>query len=305
MNKKYTVFLSSTYEDLREERREAIHVLLEMGCIPCCMETFPADNEEQFEFIKSVIEECDYYILIIAGRYGSSRQQDGISFTEMEYNYAVRLGIPIATFIHKNIGMLCYDKIEKDEKNRKRLDSFVENASNGRLVKYWKDKTDLARKIAVTMDSMINRHPAIGWIRNNYDNENISCFKTEEVPMVNVIINYAIHFKERNEFEKSKVFFECALILDTNNESALRELGGLYFDSGNYNEALTYWQKLLNIQESCRNYYLCAIANYCLNEYNKSYMYCKKALLFPDDGFIDLAKKFVNENRNKFIEFQK
>ena len=31
------------------------------------METFPADNDEQFEFIKSVIDECDYYVLIIAG----------------------------------------------------------------------------------------------------------------------------------------------------------------------------------------------------------------------------------------------
>lgn len=52
MNKKYTVFLSSTYDDLREERREVIHALLELGCIPCGMEAFPADDDEQFEFIK-------------------------------------------------------------------------------------------------------------------------------------------------------------------------------------------------------------------------------------------------------------
>lgn len=83
MNKKYTVFLSSTYDDLREERREVIHALLELGCIPCCMENFPSDDDEQFEFIKSVIDECDYYILILAGRYGSIGKY-GISFTEME-----------------------------------------------------------------------------------------------------------------------------------------------------------------------------------------------------------------------------
>ena len=30
MYKKYTVFLSSTYEDLREERAEVMHTLLEV-----------------------------------------------------------------------------------------------------------------------------------------------------------------------------------------------------------------------------------------------------------------------------------
>ena len=52
MNKKYTVFLSSTYDDLREERREVIHALLVLGCIPCVMEAFPADDDDQFELIK-------------------------------------------------------------------------------------------------------------------------------------------------------------------------------------------------------------------------------------------------------------
>lgn len=71
MNKRYTVFLSSTYDDLREERNAVIQALLEMDCFPCSMEYFPSDDDEQFEFIKSIIDECDYYILIIAGRYGS------------------------------------------------------------------------------------------------------------------------------------------------------------------------------------------------------------------------------------------
>lgn len=34
MNKKYTVFVSSTYEDLKEECQEVIQALLEMDCIP-------------------------------------------------------------------------------------------------------------------------------------------------------------------------------------------------------------------------------------------------------------------------------
>lgn len=45
MNKKYQVFVSSTYEDLRIERQEVMHALLELDCIPSGMELFPAADK--------------------------------------------------------------------------------------------------------------------------------------------------------------------------------------------------------------------------------------------------------------------
>ena len=36
------------------------------------MELFPAADEEQLNFIKRVIDDCDYYLLIVGGRYGST-----------------------------------------------------------------------------------------------------------------------------------------------------------------------------------------------------------------------------------------
>jgi len=38
---RYQVFVSSTYEDLREERQQATQAILEAGCFPSGMETFP------------------------------------------------------------------------------------------------------------------------------------------------------------------------------------------------------------------------------------------------------------------------
>lgn len=70
MEKRYQVFVSSTYEDLQEERREVMQALLELDCIPAGMELFPASSENQWSLIKRVIDDCDYYLLIIAGRYG-------------------------------------------------------------------------------------------------------------------------------------------------------------------------------------------------------------------------------------------
>ena len=180
MNKKYTVFLSSTYDDLREERREVIHALLEMDCIPCSMETFPADDDEQFEFIKSIIEECDYYILIIAGRYGSVGK-NGKSYTEMEYRYAKKKGIPILTFIHSDIGSLSFDKSEKNETNRKKLKSFMEYASKDKMAKFWNGKEDLAGKVSRAMISIIKRHPAIGWVRANYAIDDTTMIKMQNL----------------------------------------------------------------------------------------------------------------------------
>ena len=52
------------------------------------MELFPATDDEQFEFIKRIIDDCDYYVVIVAGKYGSMTAE-GISFTEKEFDYAV------------------------------------------------------------------------------------------------------------------------------------------------------------------------------------------------------------------------
>lgn len=101
MDKRYQVFISSTYADLREERQRVIQALMEMDCIPSGMELFPAADEEQWEFIKRVIDDCDYYLLIIGGRYGSTTPE-GISYTEKEYDYAIEKGIRVVALLHAN-----------------------------------------------------------------------------------------------------------------------------------------------------------------------------------------------------------
>src|SRR5580704_15967857 len=69
--KRYQVFVSSKYADLKEERSKVIQTIMELDCIPAGMEIFPAIDDEQFNFIKKIIDDCDYYILIIGGRYGT------------------------------------------------------------------------------------------------------------------------------------------------------------------------------------------------------------------------------------------
>jgi len=101
MDKRYQVFVSSTYDDLREERQEVIFALLELDCIPSGMELFPAADEDQWTVIKEVIDDCDYYVVIIGGRYGSLHSS-GKSFTQMEYEYAVSKQHPATGWVRAN-----------------------------------------------------------------------------------------------------------------------------------------------------------------------------------------------------------
>ena len=98
LERKYQVFISSTYSDLVEERRKVLDVLLMADCIPAGMEAFVATDIEQFEVIKKVIDLCDYYVLIIGKRYGSIHPETGISYTEMEYDYAISKDVPVLVF---------------------------------------------------------------------------------------------------------------------------------------------------------------------------------------------------------------
>src|SRR5437867_7357757 len=99
MDKRYQGFVSSTYADLKDEQSRVIQTVIELDCIPAGMELFPAADEEQFEFIKRVIDDCDYYLLIIGGRYGSTTA-DGVSYTEQEYDYAIERGLKVIALIH-------------------------------------------------------------------------------------------------------------------------------------------------------------------------------------------------------------
>jgi hypothetical protein len=164
MNKRYQVFVSSTYADLQEERRKVIQTLMEMDCIPSGMELFPAADEEQFEFIKKVIDDCDYYLLIIGGRYGSTTAE-GISYTEKEFDYAIEKGMQVLVFIHGKPDEIPAGKSEMNPEARGRLNSFREKASKNRLVRFWEKAEDLPGMVALSLSKTMKSHPAVGWIR--------------------------------------------------------------------------------------------------------------------------------------------
>ncbi|HEX8773705.1 MAG TPA: DUF4062 domain-containing protein [Pyrinomonadaceae bacterium] len=163
MDKRYQVFVSSTYVDLQEERQEVIQALLELDCIPAGMELFPAADDDQWTLIKKVIDDCDYYIVIIGGRYGSL-SPSGVSYTQMEYEYAVSQGKPIIGFIHRDPGSIPASKTEQSEEGRAKLESFLELVKR-KVCKYWTTPSELGSVVSRSLVQLIKKKPAIGWIR--------------------------------------------------------------------------------------------------------------------------------------------
>lgn len=98
LEKKYQVFISSTYTDLIEERQLVVEGILNAGHIPAGMELFHAGDETQKELISEWIEDSDIYVLILGGRYGSLDDK-GMGYTHWEYEKAKELGKPIFSLV--------------------------------------------------------------------------------------------------------------------------------------------------------------------------------------------------------------
>ncbi len=166
METKHQVFVSSTYKDLVEERKAVIHALLELDCIPAGMELFPAADEDAWTLIKDVIDGCDYYVLILAGKYGS-QNADGMGYTEMEFDYAVSTNKPIIAFLHENLELLPSANNEKTEALQQKLASFREKAK-GKHCKFWTGAEDLGGKVSRSLIQLRKRHPSSGWVPGKY-----------------------------------------------------------------------------------------------------------------------------------------
>lgn len=167
--RKFSIFISSTYEDLIEERQALLDVALVNNFIPVGMEQFHAAPTSQWNVITKMIDECDFYLLVIGGRYGSIDETTNLSYTEKEYNYAKEKGLPVLVLIKdssviteskKDTGNGKYEKMEK-------LDGFREKVKNdGNTVGFFTDVNDLKYVASASLKNAINySNGTAGWVR--------------------------------------------------------------------------------------------------------------------------------------------
>jgi Domain of unknown function (DUF4062) len=166
VEKRYQSFVSSTFADLKEERQAVMQALLSLDHFPAGMELFPASDDDAWTMIRGVIDDSDYYVLVVGGRYGSTNDE-GISYTEMEFEYALQNGRPILAFVHEAPELIPSGKTDQSDALRGRLLAFKEKVESGRHVKYWKNPDDLRAKVIQSISAETKRNPREGWVRAN------------------------------------------------------------------------------------------------------------------------------------------
>lgn len=167
MERRHQVFISSTFADLKKERAEIVQALLELDCFPAGMEIFPATTDAAWDLIKGVIEDSDYYCLVVGGRYGSL-DGEGISYTEKEYDYAITIGKPVVAFLHKNPGAIPQHMCEISEEGRQKLGAFRAKVEGAHHCKYWETAEELGGRVSRAIVALKKSHPSDGWVPGTY-----------------------------------------------------------------------------------------------------------------------------------------
>ncbi len=147
------IFISSTRRDLEEERGEIIRYVDSLpDCKAIAMEKFSASKDRSKEQCLTELEHCNALILLIGFKYGSIDEEEGISFTEFEFNAAKKIGkayMPIFVFVKTKNGEWNADEQDKDLYEK--LNSFKSRLDNEIGWAAFETLVDLIGKVSLTL----------------------------------------------------------------------------------------------------------------------------------------------------------
>ncbi|WP_237738856.1 DUF4062 domain-containing protein [Alcanivorax hongdengensis] len=161
---RYQVFISATYPDMQEARQALMVPLMDMGLMPTGFDSSAADGNTLLPVIQRMIEESDYFILLVGGRYGTLSPM-GLSEIHREYIFAATKRKPVIALIHDNPAMLPESRRETTREGQVRREDFARLLENKAICYRWSTEKGLAELISKVMPEVMREHPADGWIR--------------------------------------------------------------------------------------------------------------------------------------------
>jgi hypothetical protein len=170
MKRKLQIFVSSTFEDMKDERQAAVDAMLRAGHIPAGMELFAAGDESQLKTIRRWIDDSDVFMLVLGGRYGSIEPKSGKSYIELEYDYAARKKKPLFAAINSKEYLEA--KVKSDgisaieTTHGVLLEAFRERVTQ-KICRFFKDATELKLIIFESLSNFERDEGLSGWIRGS------------------------------------------------------------------------------------------------------------------------------------------
>jgi len=167
IKRRFQVFVSSTFEDLREERQAAVEAILKAGHIPAGMELFTAGSESQLEVIRKWIQDSDIYLLILGARYGSIESKSQLSYTEIEFMYARELGKPFFSVVLSDAGREAKVKLHGTKvmelENLPKYDTFRRKVCS-QMCSFFESTKDIKLAIFETLPQITLSEGLMGWV---------------------------------------------------------------------------------------------------------------------------------------------
>jgi len=167
LRKKLQVFVSSTYEDLKSDRQAAVSAILKAGHIPAGMELFTSCDKSQMDTIRRWIDESDVYMLILGGRYGSVEPKTEVSYTELEYDYALEQDKPLfAVVINDNALEARVMEVGTHlmEKENPKLLSMFRDKVLSNISSFFSDDKDIKLCVYESLSDFAKNRDLKGWV---------------------------------------------------------------------------------------------------------------------------------------------
>ena len=159
---KYHIFIGSTLDDLKNERKGIPRIIMELGHIPVSAEYLDNSAKNYDQLLSKIIEECDYFIAIAACKYAPAGEKTSV--LENEFNTACRKKIPVISLIIDEKARWKASKKEKDEELINKLEDFKKRLRSG-ACETWLSSTDLYLKLQSLLILQMNLCPQRGWVR--------------------------------------------------------------------------------------------------------------------------------------------
>lgn len=157
-----TVMISSTARDLPKHREEVMNACLSQGMFPVMMEHLPANDDDAISASLKMVDDADIYVGIYAQRYGyipkgKKRNPKQVSITEMEYDRAVKRGIPRLIFVMDKAHPITIDDI--DLENAAKLQKFKDRVQAKSIVNFFKSPAELRGQVVNSLSKQIESTP--------------------------------------------------------------------------------------------------------------------------------------------------
>ena len=154
------IFVSSTYEDLKAYRDEVERSIIYMNQTIKGMEFFGSTPERPLDKCLQTVRECKLYIGIIGMRYGSVEEDSGKSFTELEYDEAVKNRIPVLIYILDENHPIASRFVDKGE-GAEKLEAFKSRLKKAHVVSSFTTPADLGKKVTQDLMNELKKDRAI------------------------------------------------------------------------------------------------------------------------------------------------